>query len=364
MTKDTYFLMEKLQSMTKDYTIDYEEYWNRQQVWCMEMWRTESGPWWSPSRNMSGNCTQFTNYGNQNMNLYWDSIFSDPRRGAYHTLYYCSSIEDWLHQYEDWNPQAVVLDITDTNSLHRMNCIRAGRGRNHSYGQYAQMFIDVKDDVDYVPWAANDDDDEDRGNWPEAIYNSGWNNPQEIYLISHDKQRRMLIRRVLKNAAEVNNWTADLNSDGIISNSEKFYTLQVLQLRWFDAGMSHTFDPTDQWVLDGKIDTWACDASLWFECEWESIQWAYPEYHLPADNDDGWVDLLSADITISDWDIQIYPLKDPELAWNDPSTQHSPYMVISLVSQLYAKNRKRKLTIDQMNAYTLPLQTQFSFSVQ
>ena len=154
-----------------------------------------------------------------------------------------------------------VLDITDTNSLHRMNCIKSGRGRNHSYGQYAQMFIDVKDDVDYVAWAANDDDDEDRGNWPEAIYNSGWNNPQEIYLISHDKQRRMLIRRVLKNAEEVNNWTADLNSDGIISNSEKFYTLQVLQLRWFDAGMSHTFDPTDQWVLDWKIDTWACDAS-------------------------------------------------------------------------------------------------------
>jgi hypothetical protein len=32
VTKESYFFLEKLQVMIKDYTIDYEEYWNRQQV--------------------------------------------------------------------------------------------------------------------------------------------------------------------------------------------------------------------------------------------------------------------------------------------------------------------------------------------
>jgi hypothetical protein len=36
VTKESYFFLEKLQVMSKDYTIDYEEYRNRQQVGCAQ----------------------------------------------------------------------------------------------------------------------------------------------------------------------------------------------------------------------------------------------------------------------------------------------------------------------------------------
>ena len=56
------------------------------------------------------------------------------------------------------------------------------------------------------------------------------------------------------------------------------------------------------------------------------------------------------------------PLKNPLLAWDDADAQQNPYVRISLTTQLYAKNWTRKLTLDQMNSYILPLQTMFSFT--
>ncbi len=349
VTQESYFLLEKLQSMVKDYTIDYEEYWNRTQMGCMEEWSADV--FW----NADGSCDKFTNYGNWNM-LHKD----DPDgRWSYHELYYCTSNDDWLNESEnDDFGSTIVYDITE--STFNMNCIESGSGFSHSYGQYAKMFMDVKDDVDYVPWAANDDDDVDLGDGPEAIYQTDDNKPQELYLISHDKTKRLYMRRVLKDQIDINN-------DGYYSPSEQLYSLQVLQLRWFDAGEAHDFDATSHpWVYDGVIDTRACDYSKWFFCKWQEIDptWAYKWYKLPRDNDDGRVDLLWSDITISDWNLSIYPHKDPTLAWNDDVSQQSPYVIISLVTQLYAKNWQRKLTLDQMNTYILPLQTQFSFMIQ
>ena len=43
----------------KDYTIDYEEYWNRQRVGCSEIG--------NPNWNTGGNCSVMTYYGNNNI---------------------------------------------------------------------------------------------------------------------------------------------------------------------------------------------------------------------------------------------------------------------------------------------------------
>ena len=43
VNKESYFFLEKLQVMSKDYTIDYEEYRNRELVGCM----TLNDPTWN-----------------------------------------------------------------------------------------------------------------------------------------------------------------------------------------------------------------------------------------------------------------------------------------------------------------------------
>ena len=354
VTQDTYFLLEKLQTMMKDYTVDYEEYWNRKVVWCTSLdWEP-----WDPRWNENWNCTKFTSYGNYNNNIYGEGPAASPHPTFFHILFYCSSIEDALVKPTN-SSETAVYDIYNNKDALWMNCTKQTRWQLYqAYGQYRNLFTDVKEDVDFVLWAAKDDDDEDMGDGPEAVYQTATNYPQELYLISHDKQRRMFIRRVCETGE-------DMNGDNVISKSEQLCKLQVLQLKGFDAGYNHDFDINNsQGVYDWVIDTWACDYSMGFVCRGPSIEWAFPNYNLPDWVNDGWKDLLGSNITISDRKLKILPLKDPNLARNDSSSQLSPYVIVSLTSQLYAKNWRGKLTLDQMNGFTLPIQTQFSFSIQ
>ena len=345
VTQETYFLIEKLQMMTKDYTIDYEEYWNRKNVWC--------GTAWNSAWNTGGNCTVMTYYGNRHKT----KNTTNTNELTKHKLFYCSS------ENSEIVDRYIVWDGTSTDSIKTYidTCLLdvkfpgGGAEFYQSYGQYAALFTDVKDDVDYVIWAAGDDDDVDKGNNVDAIFLSTTGAVQEIYLISHDKQRRILIRRDYKQKIDINN-------DEQFSPSEILMSLEFLQLRWFDAGENHDFDAENfLGVYDGLIDTWACDYSAGFECGGQSIGWAYSNYRLPISGDDGWKQLLWTDITISDWKIEIWPLKDPLLAWNDSNNLQSPYIRLSMTTQLYAENWQRKLTLDQMNNYILPIQTMFSF---
>ena len=57
-----YEFFERLNILMQDYTIDYEEYYNRQMVWCVAWgWTWENFTWniW-----LSGYCTEFTAYWN------------------------------------------------------------------------------------------------------------------------------------------------------------------------------------------------------------------------------------------------------------------------------------------------------------
>lgn len=329
--------------MIKDYTIDYEQYRNRQQVGCMKPS--------DPIRSTGSDCTMMTYYGNNNSLNSYDSNSNQ--------LYYCSSMSN-----DGWTVWPVAKFDTEMDCVNKAKeswWIAIDTSTSwfiQSYGQYKNMFVDIKDDVDYVTWAIKDDDDKDMGSGPDAVYQDPATNnyPQELYLISHDKTKRLLLRRHLKE------WS-DYNHDWWTGDSEKLYTIQVLQLRGLDAGNHHDFDiANSSWVYDGIIDTRACDYSAGFICHGQNVGEPYSGFALASGYNDGWQDLLSNDITISQRNIIISPLKDPTLAWNEDDVQINPFITLQFTAKLYGKNWNLKIPWEQINLYNITLQTAFSFT--
>ncbi len=349
LTKESYFFLEKLQVMIKDYTIDYEEYRNRQQTWCTAPNALQ--------RSTTGHCTMMTYYGNRNV-----LATSDTDDHENNTLYY------WSTTYPNSNDSISSLDFDDPNYIIKDDqsvdtaVASAKTTLTHSsqqsswfiqsYGQYKVLFTDVKDDVDFIPGPVGDDDDRDMGRGPgQAVYFSGDIYPQELYLISKDGTRRMFFRRKLLDLD-------DLNGDDVVSPSERLYSIQVLQLRWFDAWAKHDFD--GEGVYDGTIDTWACDYGLWYVCAGVNLDWVYSGYRLPAHIDDGRQDMLWSDITIAERNIRLHPLVNPYLSWDDDDAQIAPVITINFLAHLYGKNRSSKIPWSQMDSYIINLQTSFS----
>ena len=358
LVKNTNNVVEKLNIMMKNYTIDYEEYFNRRIVWCnSDGWNVFSwdvGNWWY--------CKKFTSYGNGNSIIdTWNNI-----------LYYCSN---------KWNnTDTKIEDPTDTTSVHdcewnsntwnayiyhqSSDNLNAWSGcwkneistnwRIQSFWEYKLQFWNVAWNADSYMWCKWDDDDTDLWVWPVAI----WDNlhVQELYLISKDWKHRIFIRRKLI-------WTWDWNHDGNIDYTwwEALYKLQILKLRWFDIGSWHIYWISWDSVNDGKIDTWACDKKQWFKCTWDPI-WLteYPWYNLPKDANDGWVDMTINDITISNFNISIFPTKSPAHSWYDTGVQISPYLRLRIKTNFYPVNYKSKINPELMSKYSMNLQTTFS----
>lgn len=329
VTQDTYLAIEKINVLLKDYTIDYEEYFNRKNVGCdnyQQNFTRDVGTDWY--------CNLFTAYGNDS-NI--DQISSNQN-----TLYFCSSTTDETY------PKRVIFNPDVQNGSW---CINTGK---QSFGQYRWQFRDVKNDADYVLWAQNDDDDENILKWSSAIDDT--THVQELYLISQDGTSRIFIRRILLESG-------DFNRDGNIwsGDSEKRYTLQILKLRWFDAGNNHDFNTnTSSWVYDGKIDTRACDYAQWFICQWSGINNLYSWYNLPLDENDGWVNLFQKNITISDRNLIISPNKNPQYALAEDNAQINPYFTIHLTSKLYWEIRRKRLGMDNIDNFQINMQTTFN----
>ena len=293
-----YELLEKLNILMQDYTVDYEEYFNRQMVWCVEWWGTWSNFKWNVW--LSWYCTEFTAYGNEK--------------------YYC-----W-ERLADNLPHLVVS---------RGQCWR--RWKKQSFGQYAALFKDVNE-----PYNNEDDRDEWQpvNNNVKAIENN--DNIQELYLISHDWKRRLFFRRKLTNQ----------------NSGYAQYRIQMLRLRWFDAWQGHNFDRLSQWSYDWQIDTWACDTSMWFIWNWTGIWWAYSGYHLPEGPDDCRIDLTYWSTSIFTWNLSISPIDDPELYWSDQDKQINPYMKILVVNWVYFPEIFSKgLVGSSVMDFKIPLQT-------
>lgn len=348
LIQNSYNLLEKLNVMMKDYTIDYEEYFNRRIVWCswtIDIWDNFSWNVWT-----SWNCSNRTDYGNSNRqintNWWW---------------YYCSSDNLGISA-----PNNITSFLSDEQSVD------AGSGcwnqnwfwdnrEPQAFGQYKWQFRDMLGDADgdTIAWhaAVFDDDDKDIWLWPIAIWDN--ENVQEIYLISKDKTQRTFIRRKFIEKCEYNPDLWKVPCSELSWNIKNLYTLQILKLKWFDAWASHNFNWN--WLYDGYIDTWACDYWEWFTCNWSSIDWTnYPWYNLPNDQDDWWVNFFGDDITVTDWDIKIYPTKDSNYAWNDPDMKINPHIEIDIKTALYGKQRLDKINPWILKDYHLSLQTVFN----
>ncbi len=308
-----YEFFERLNILMEDYTIDYEEYYNRQMVWCV-WW--ESG-WDSFNWNVGIGwyCTNFTAYGNS----YTEG--SDKNNGYY--IYHCSTSD------------------SRTRGKHKDNSQCGKFWKWQSYWQYAALFTDAHD-------YTSDEDDEEL--WyllnvdenVDAIKDG--DDIQELYLISHDWKRRLYFRR--KNIA----------ADG----EAPHYKIQILRLRWFDAWKKHSFWETDnnEGLYDWKIDTWACDYSMWFECGWSSVGWAYVDYNLPENEEDGWVDFTQWSTNIKSWKIAISPIWDADLYRAKQEKQVNAYMRIMTVNSIYWPALFPEGSIpDSIKEFEVPLQT-------
>lgn len=324
----SYFAFEKINLLLKDYTIDYEEYFNRQKVWCN--WIQTSFSWnvWS-----GWYCSNFSAYGNGNslISNTWDFL-----------LYYCSS------KNNETSPNYPNY-VRTWNALNRLWCAKDWQ---QSFGEYQKQFWDVLSDVDFVTWSVWDDDDLNLGFWPDALISGTW--VQELYLISQDKTHRVLLRRAL-----VESWNRDGSWTGNW-DTNNLYTIQMLKLRWFDAGNQHNFSSISTWLYDGVIDTWACDYAQWFVCGWAPVGGAYSWFNLPKDSLDWRVNIFDRNLTISDWNISVFPTKNPDYAWANDAVQINPYFTISMTSKLYAWVWFTKLNLPSIDSFKLSLQTTFN----
>jgi len=334
MIEKSYFALEKINLLLKDYTIDYEEYFNRTNVGCSSSLTGASfvrGTW------VLGYCENFTAYGNEN------SLPSSDV-GSF-MLYYCSS--DTGQSYPTYTKHVV----RDTGVDNGSGCII---GKQQSFWEYKRQFWDVKNDVDFVLGSVGDDDDYNVGMWPQAIRDA--TNVKELYLISQDGTRRIFLRRALIESGNFDGqWTG-------VWDTNKLYTIQMLRLRGFDAGNHHDFNPsTSSWVYDGVIDTWACDYAQGFICDGSGVgNGIYSWFKIPTNSDSGRVDLFDKDLTIADRNLVVYPTKDPSYAWKEDAVQMNPYFTIAITSKLYGKVRFNKLKLPSLENYQLGLQTTFN----
>ncbi len=290
LAAETNDFLDQISDLSLEYTLDYQEYFNRGVAWCVSDW--------DPLRSNTWSCTIFTSY--------WNSW----------SLYYCSTwnwVQSWYNYYQ----------ITQTW------CIQPWLQK---FGQYTYQFRNI------TYSSLNNWNDVFLWTWPIAVHYNTW--VQELYLINNDWDHRIFLRR------HFITWV-DLNWDGLFTwKNESLYTIQILKLKWFDAWGSHNFDYPDQFTYDWFIDTRACDYDNWFICFGSSIwSWIYSWYNLPSDSDDGRVNLTDSKITISDRNIEVRPAKDSYLAVNETEHLLDPYIKINLTANIYGEYSPEEITL-------------------
>ena len=275
LTKEASDLMDTIHTAALDYTIDYEEYFNRSTLWFW-VWNA-----W------------FTSYGNSGSRYYCWNGFSGIATNWINRIYEWQEsvggcVSWWKQKYFEYSFQHWNLKTWELNS--RCN-------------SWSNMY-----------------------KWPVAIYPNTW--LDYLYLISPDWTERYYFRRVLK----VDNWNW---------KNDKLYTVQMLRLKWYDAGQLHNFADNSTWRFDWFIDTWACDYNQWFVCNWWQVTW---RFQMPWNYDNWRVDITSDKVTVNDFRIDIYPNKDPYLDTQDDNII-DPYIKITITMNLYKKPSYDEITL-------------------
>ena len=352
LIKSSYDIVEKLNIVMQNYTIDYEEYFNRRIVWCdNKSWNDFE--WDVNADKFAWYCDQFTEYGNR--------AWNDNKKWR---MYYCSTTASvnesptWKNCNNQWNWNNYVYKTSSSSDIKDgkwcWDNATSSTDKYQAFGQYKLQFLDVKSDSDGAWWCMSDDDDDDSWIWPLAIWVATW--VQELYLISKDKRKRIFLRRAF--VREISWDYFDTNDNSMKTYTRPLYTIQILKLRWFDAWEGHDFVWT--WVYDWQIDTRACDYKEWFVCNGASVSPAYEKYKYPNSVNDGWVDLTNYWVTISDWNLQIFPTRDPDLMWWTWVLQINPYVRLYLETKIYPENWKKNINPEILSWYKMDIQTTFN----
>lgn len=299
MTKESYFFAEKLFEEVKKWgTIDFEEYFNRKVVWFSTLSWSYSTPTWYG--NFWGNGTVgSTTYGNG--------------------LYFCRS--------------------SDGVNMWTWGCYSSGTFNNlwmalwpQRYWEYSFQFIDHNANENSDLWDEDgdgkirgDDDDENLWFWPDVF--TWWVNATEIYLISWDKKHRTYFRW---------KWKVDPNQPTASTcGSATFWTgclgtVEFLKLVGKDWWQNHNSWSTSTGSFDGIVDTWLIDPQF---TGWAEI--------IAGSNATNYRQPLFPDtISVSDFQVFVYPNIDKSLAWKDDSIiEFNPYLKIKM--KLYPAWKKR-----------------------
>jgi len=301
--KQAFYFSEKFfEELKKWWTIDYEEYFNRDVVWTSTLsWYYDKITW-------------FWNYG-----IDWFTWSTN----YWKSYYYCRS-EDWSTMWTWW---CVTSHNTEWTTLI---------WKPQRYLQYAYQFIDYNSnqDDDLYSWSSLfwdedwdwnitwDNDDEYLWEWPNAFsWTTNINEVKEIYLISADKKKRTFFRWNIKD---------DPNTDEVCDYTTWswwcYSTIEFLKLEWMDWWKFH--DTTSSWSYDWNIDTWLINKDF----AWQSNYTSVNSIVAWSTSDSYWIPLFWDNINVKNVKFFMYPNKDYKLSWRNtaPKVNIAPYIRIKM----------------------------------
>lgn len=340
INQDLYYMVENLATQIKDFwwDIDYEEYWNRSAVWTTTSswhynifswywnywydWNESSNSYWSWfyfCRSWSGSDMWTSGCLTENSWVLYNDVQVD-QSWAFQRYW------EYAFQFYDYNSNK-NSDITSGTAY----CV-ASDGSTH-----AAIIWDENCD-----WSIRaDDDDENLGQWPQAL---PWNEVKELYMIKKWKTtERMFFRWTFKPDPDSPTYNVTTHTDHNCTLtwanawSGCLWNVQMLKLVWKDIWMDHSWSVASPWRYDWIIDTWLCNTD--FNCNWTNS--------LPNSLDDWWIDLFPEYINVKDIRFFLYPNKDYKLAWKEESQNVAlnPYVRIQM-TLWYSWKRKKQIRLD------------------
>lgn len=302
ITKDAFYFSQKLFEEIKAWwSLDYEEYFGRR------YYSTET---------YSGHYRYSDWYWN-----FWDNWVSGTNNyGSW--FYYCKSTttDMWTWGCITWFNTQWSTQVWE----------------KQRYWEYAFQFIDYNSNHDSDWWDEDwdwsirwDDDDENLWEWPVVF--TWWTDIKEVYLISWDKKKRLIIRW---------QWLQDTNKPSSVAACTPtwvfsdwcIWKIEVLKLDWKDWWINH--NKTWTWAFDGIIDTWVVDPDY----SW----WAEVVYG--SDSNNYRLNMFPDTLSVKDFEVYAYPNKDRNYSWKDysASTNVNPYIKIKIV---LTPSRKKRVTL-------------------
>ncbi len=340
LLEELYFFSEQLFTVIKDWwTLDYEEYWNRQAIGIT----TWSWHYLAP--------TGVGNYGK-------DGSLGSNTYGS--GIYLCRT--SWSSMWSGW------CLIANNNSA---NWNTAGPASSVSfnsypqrYWQYIAQFTDYNGNADADLWDEDGngsiiDDDDDK-----AIGDVPWVSSGamiELYLVNKNAKKRTFFRWNIKQDPGTTIVCAITTQSGRINTwSGCVGNVQILKLKWLDIGLTHSGDTSDKTAYDGIIDTWVCIEQG--QCTWPTSL----SDKLATGIDAEWLDLFPSTVNVKNLAFQIYPIKDPWLSWGAPDCSSAscispfihPYVRMNL-EMWFAWGKRRALRNDDP---TISISTSMSLS--